>query len=102
MKKEMVLRPVSSGSEKYEVSRPSVFAAWRYSVLRSAAVLSLSRFYTRLLEFPVSPLQAFHLTHAQLVFFLMVFPLEMSVVIRLLSAGWFALTVLQCRRAGLR
>lgn len=102
MKKEMVLRPVSSAHEKYEVSRPSVFSAWRYSVSHSAAVLSLSRFYARLLDMPVSPLQAFHLTHAQLAFFLMVFPLEMSIVVRLLFAGWFSLTVLQCRRAGLK
>ena len=102
MKKEMVLRPVSSGSEKYEVSRPSAFSAWKHAVLHSAPLLFLSRFYGRLLDMPVSPLQAFHLTHAQIAFFLMVFPLDMSVVVRLLFTVWFGLTVLHGRRAGLK
>lgn len=59
MKKEMVLRPVSSGSEKYEVSRPSAFSAWKHVVLNSAPLLFLSRFYGRLLDMPVSSLAGF-------------------------------------------
>lgn len=98
----MVLRPVQVSQEKYAVSRSSLFSTLKACVLGSALVVSLARFYARLLETPVTPLQALHLTHAQLAFFLMLFPADFSVVIRLLLLGWFAMTVLQCRRAGLK
>lgn len=102
MKKEMVFRPVSVSQEKYAASRSSLFPMLKDCVSGSAPVLFLARFYARLLDLPVSPLQALHLTHAQLAFFLMLFPVDFPVSARLLLLGWFAMTVLQCRRAGLK
>ena len=89
-------------SGQYAASRPSVFAALKGYCLRSKAVHSLSAFYSRLLETRVTPLQTLHLLHAQLAFVLMVFPLPFSPFVRFLFLGWFALTVAQCRRAGLK
>ena len=97
MKKEMILPSSSVRSGQYAASRPSVFAALKGYCLRSKAVHSLSAFYSRLLETRVTPLQTLHLLHAQLVF-----PLPFSPCVRFLVLGWFALTVAQCRRAGLK
>lgn len=102
MKKEMVFRPVPVTSGKFEVSRPSVWGWLKLCVLNSSWLVALSRLYARLLETDITLLQAFHLTHAQLAFFLMLFPVDFSVVIRLLLLGWFAVTLVQCRRSGLK
>ena len=83
MKKEMILPSSSVRSGQYAASRPSVFAALKGYCLRSKAVHSLSAFYSRLLETRVTPLQTLHF-------------------VRFLFLGWFALTVAQCRRAGLK
>lgn len=98
----MVLRPVPARSEKYEASRTSLFASLKSCILQSNSLASLSRFYARLLEMDIVPLQAFHLTHAQLAFFLMLIPVEIPSFIRLSLSGWFAMTVIQCRKSGLK
>lgn len=102
MKKEMILTSSSVRSGQYAASRPSVFAAFKGYCLRSKAVHSLSAFYSRLLETCVTPLQTLHLLHAQMAFVLMVFPFPFSPFVRFLFLGWFALTMVQCRRAGLK
>ncbi len=123
MKKEMILPASSVRSGQYSASRPSVFAALSKPLtpgvakraclcacliaalkgycLRGKAVRALSAFYSRLLEARVTPLQTLHLLHAQLAFFLMVFPLPFSPFVRFLCLGWFALAAARCRRAGL-
>ncbi len=99
MKKEMTLQ-VNSG--RYTVSQTSIFASIKSCFLRSVPVVSLASFYSRLLEMHVTPLQTLHLLHAQLAFFLMLLPFEFSVLVRALFVLWFALSVCQCRRAGLK
>lgn len=102
MKKEMLIRSLPAGAEKFEISRPSLLSALKSALLRSAPVLFLARLYGRVLDCEVTPRQALHLTHAQLAFYLMLFPLEVSVPVRLLFAVWFMLTAVQCRRAGVK
>lgn len=102
MKKEMILpvSPVQSGT--YDVARSSVVAAFKSFCLNNACTLSLAAFYTRLLGLRVNPLQTLRLLHAQFAFVLMVFPLAFPPFVRFLLLCWFALTVWQCRRSGLR
>ena len=76
MKKEMILPSSSVRSGQYAASRPSVFAAFKGYCL--------------------------HLLHAKMAFVLMVFPFPFSPFVRFLFLGWFALTMVQCRRAGLK
>lgn len=102
MKKEVILQSTPVRSSQFSDVRISLFSTLKSFVLRSTVIMILSRFYTRLLEMRITPLQTFHLTHAQLAFFMMVFPVEMSVVVRSLLVLWFALTLLQCRRSGLK
>lgn len=102
MKKEMIFPSAPVRDGRYGASRPSVFAAFKGCFLRGKAVRFLSVSYGRLLGTRVTPSQALRLLHAQLAFALMVFPLSLSPFVRFLSLGWFALTVAQCRRAGLK
>ena len=102
MKKEMVLQrsvmvPGTSGCA-YRASWHSCFMGW---LLGRSWLIGLSSFYARLLEVRVSPLQALYLTHTQLAFFAMVFPIYMPLLVRFLFLLWFCLALIQCRKAGL-
>lgn len=102
MKEEMMLQSVTLRPKKYECPRTSRLSVLKSLCLQSNLLTGLGRFYGRLLEMQVTPLQAFHLTHAQLAAFLMILPVECSPLVRALLVCWFALTVAQCRRSGLK
>lgn len=103
MKKEMTLRTTDVRVQKYAVSsQPFSLSAVKKRVLKSMWLHTMSGFYTRLLEMPVTPLQGLHLLHAQLAFLLMIFPADFSLPVRFLFIAWFGLALLQCRRAGLK
>ena len=103
MKKEMTFPVPAAAHVRHAVSiRPALFAAFKSYCQRCRWVVSLSSRYSRLLETRVTPLQALHLLHVQLAFFLLLLPCPLLLWIRLLLLGWFALAVAQCRRARLR
>jgi hypothetical protein len=102
MKKEVILQSNPLRAERYANVNISLFAAFKAYLLRSAILLFLSQLYSRILEMRITPLQAFHLTHAQVVFYLMIFPCNFPLLVRVLLMLWFFLTVLQCRHAGLK
>ena len=102
MKKEMSLPVSVLDCGRVSASRPSLFAAFKAFMLRSAPVLFLASFYGRLLEMRVTPRQALHLLHAQCAFFLLLLPLPFALWLRVIFLLWFALVLRQCRRAGLR
>lgn len=101
MKKEMILQTATTRSSKNSFTW---FAGWACckSILSSRRLMSLSRYYSRLLELPVTSLQTLYLLHAQLAFVCLVFPVECSLSIRVLFLVWFALSVLQCKCSGLK
>lgn len=101
MKKEVILQSSQVRANNYSVQRVSLLSSIKSWFLSTALMLFLASFYGRVLECRISPLQAFHLTHAQCAFFLMVLPCELPILVRVLLVVWFALTVLQCRRSGI-
>ena len=100
MKKDVILQTGSLQNASYE--QVSLLAAFKAYILRSAVILFLSQLYSRILEMRITPLQAVHLTHAQLSFCMMIFPCELPVLVRVLLIVWFFLSVLQCRRSGIK
>jgi hypothetical protein len=103
MKKEMTLRSTTLQVQKYSaVSRPFSLASVKHAILRSAKLVAVSHFYSRLLEMPVTPSQTLRLLHSQVAFLMMAFPVDFSLLVRTLMVLWFALTLVQCRRAGLK
>lgn len=70
-------------------------------ILSSVLLKNISELFSMIVEEKISPLQTLHLLHAMFALIFVVFPVEMSFVLRLLFIGWFALTLLQCKQSGL-
>jgi hypothetical protein len=62
----------------------------------------LSEYYSKLLEEKVSVKQTLLLLNAQISFLFAVFPIALSIVVRILFVAWFVYAVMQCKHSGLR
>ena len=67
----------------------------------TAPVKSLSALFSAVLEEEVNPMQTLCFLNAFLAFFMLVFPVSIPFLLRLIFLGWFVLSLLQCRQAGM-
>lgn len=64
----------------------------------SAPLRLLGRYYSAVLERPVSMAATKALTTTQLAFFLTVLPADYSLVLRFAACAWFVKSLLRCRK----
>lgn len=73
---------------------------WRsLSEWASTPARLLARYYSSVLEREVTMRQTWRLIEVQIAFFAGIFPADISVALRLLSAAWFISALLRCKRA---
>ena len=62
------------------------------------SVQPLSKYYSAVLERDINGRQTWHLLHAQLAFFMVAFPVECPLLLRMAFAAWFVLSVRLCKQ----
>lgn len=95
MKKEMVL--TTNSAEVSSINE--IIARMKETTLRP--VVSISKYYSRILEKEINTHQTLLLINAQIAAALAIFPLSYSLVLRVLFISWFATAVIQCKKGGL-
>lgn len=66
------------------------------------ALMPIVRYYSRVLGEELSIRQTLLLINAQAAFFMTVFPVDCSLVMRGLCAAWLVSALVKCRRSGIR
>lgn len=91
MKQEIIITPVRQTVELKSVS-------YKVAMAIRMPLLWLSRYYSMVMERPVSIRQTLSLLHVQLAFVFAVFPVAGPLVLRAACAAWLWYAVRQCRR----
>ncbi len=95
MKKELVLTTNNPGTHNISevISSIKEYAA--------RPIVSLSKYYTKLIGEKISTRQTMLLLNAQIAAVFAIFPLNYSIILRVLFIVWFATSVIQCKKGGL-
>ncbi len=91
MKREMVITPVQPAAELKSISDKVALAI-------RMPLLWLSRYYSMVMERPVSIKQTLALLHAQLAFVFAVFPVAGPLLLRVVCTVWLWYAVKKCRK----
>lgn len=83
----------------YPAAQANVFANIRSTVLNSKFMISFAALISLMLEEEVSVSKSLHLLHANIAFACVILFAGVSVWMAFVLLAWFALTIVQCKRA---
>ena len=96
MKKEMMMTADAADTKNILDSIRS------YAERAKQPIVTLSIYYSKILEEKISVKQTLLLLNAQISFVLAIFPASFSLILRFLFIVCFATAVVQCKRSGLK
>ncbi len=70
-------------------------------ICSSSSVVGIAELFSAIMGEKVTARQAFFILNAMLALFMTIFPVNMSVVVRLICLTWAGIALLQCRGEGL-